>query len=116
MMKKKVIKSGFVFTKHTPEEQSPFDRLFDVFQELITHTSGDFEEAMEWLKQLDEEYGLTTEDYSLDDFVEELKTKGYLREEIKPDGKGGMKITEKTERILRKRALEQIFGKMRRSG
>ena len=109
-------KSGFIFTKHVAEEESPFDRLFDVFQELITHTSGDFDEAMEWLKQLDEEYKLTTEDYTLDDFVEDLKKKGYLREEIKSDGKQGLAITEKTERALRKRALEQIFGKLRKSG
>ncbi|MCB0464050.1 MAG: hypothetical protein KDC78_00030, partial [Aequorivita sp.] len=65
-MNKKEAKSGFIFTKHTPKDQSPFDKLFDVFQELITHTSGDFDEAMDWLKQLDEEYNLTTEDYTLD--------------------------------------------------
>ncbi len=115
-MNRNQIKSGFVFTKHTPKEQSPFDRLFDVFQELITHTSGDFDEAMAWLKQLDNEYNLTTEEYTLDDFVEDLKQKGYLREEIKPNGKGGLAITEKTEGLLRKRALEQIFGNMKRSG
>ena len=57
------------------------------------------------------EYELTTEDYTLDDFGEDLKKKGYIREEIRPDGKGGVAITEKTERALRKRALEQIFGK-----
>lgn len=115
-MDQKSIKSGFVFTKHTAKQQSPFDRLFDVFQELITHTAGDFDEAMEWLKQLDEEYKLTTEDYTLDDFVEDLKKKGYLREERKPDGGNGLAITEKTERALRKKALEQIFGNLRKSG
>lgn len=113
---KKEHKSGFVFTKHRAEDISPFDKLFDIFQELITHTSGDFDEAMDWLEQLDEEYNLTTEDYTLDDFVEDLKKKGYLREEIKPDGGGGLAITEKTERALRKKALEQIFGKLRKSG
>lgn len=115
-MNSKAPKSGFIFTKHIPKNQSPFEKLFDVFQELITHTSGDFDEAMEWLKQLDEEYGLTSEDYTLDDFVEDLKRKGYLREEIKMDGSTGLSITEKTERVLRKKALEQIFGKLRKSG
>ena len=115
-MENRVNKSGFVFTKHMAEEQSPFEKLFDVFQELITHTSGDFDEAMEWLKQLDKEYNLTTKDYTLDDFVEDLKKKGYLREEIKTDGTQGLAITEKTERALRKRALEQIFGSLRKSG
>ena len=119
-MKKKSRLSGFVFTKHVPEEQTPFERLFEIFQELITHTSGDFDEAMDWLKQLDEEYNLTTEEYTLDDFVEDLKNKGYIREEIKPDGQGmgdgEWKMSEKLERSLRKRALEQIFGKLRKSG
>lgn len=115
-MDQKGKKSGFIFTKHVAKEQSPFERLFDVFQELIIHTSGDLEEAMDWLEQLDEEYNLTTEDYTLDDFIEDLKKKGYLREEINQDGKNGLAITEKTERSLRKKALEQIFGKLRKSG
>jgi hypothetical protein len=29
--------------------QSPFDKLFGIFKELITHTSGDFDEAIDWL-------------------------------------------------------------------
>lgn len=121
-MKKKTIRTGFSFTKHTPKEQSPFERLFEVFQELITHTSGDFDEAIDWLKELDKEYNLTTEDYTIDDFIEDLIKKGYIREEIKlsdnGDGKGDskFKISEKLERSLRKRALEQIFGNLKRSG
>jgi Ca-activated chloride channel family protein len=34
-------RKGFVFTPYTPPEMSIFDRLFDIFKELITHTSGD---------------------------------------------------------------------------
>jgi len=52
----------------------------------------------------------------MDDFIEDLKKKGYLREEILPDGKGQMSVTAKTERILRKNAMEQIFGNIRKSG
>lgn len=115
-MNKAIVKSGFAFTKHTSKKQTPFEKLFDVFQELITHTSGDFDEAMDWLKQLDDEYNLTTEDYTLEDFVEDLKKKGYLREELIGSGKSGLKITAKTERALRKRALEQIFGNLKKNG
>lgn len=117
----KLRSTGFVFTKHTPKEQTPFERLFEIFQELITHTSGDFDEAIDWLRQLDEEYNLTTPDYTIDDFIEELKEKGYIREEFTGDGQGGpgdpnLKMSEKLERSLRKRALDQIFGKLKRSG
>lgn len=118
MKKRKQPRTGFVFTQHISEEKSLFDRLLDIFQELLTHTSGDFDEALDWMKQLNEEYELTTEDYGLEDFVEELKQKGYIREEIKPDGAGppSLKITEKTERAIRRRALDQLFGKLKRSG
>ncbi len=105
---------GFVFKKFEEEEKSPFDKLFEIFKELITHTSGDLEEALDWLKQLDQEYKLTSEAYTLDDFVEDLKKKGYIREEAE-NGEGGMKITAKTERAIRKNALDQIFGNLRKS-
>jgi Ca-activated chloride channel family protein len=109
-------KSGYVFTPFEAPNQSPFDKLFDVFSELITHTSGDVDEALDWLNILDKEYNLTSEDYTMEDFIEDLKKKGYLREEIQPDGQGQMSITAKTERILRKNAMEQIFGNIRKNG
>jgi uncharacterized protein with von Willebrand factor type A (vWA) domain len=109
-------RSGYVFTPYDAPEQSNFDKLFDIFSELITHTSGDVDEALDWLNILDKEYSLTTDDYTMDDFLEDLKKKGYLREEIKPDGKGQLSITAKTERVLRKNALAQIFGKIKKSG
>ena len=68
-------RKGFRFTPYEAPDQSPFDKLFDIFQELITHTSGDFDEAMDWLRELDKEYGLTTEDYTIDDFIEDFNYK-----------------------------------------
>jgi uncharacterized protein with von Willebrand factor type A (vWA) domain len=111
-----MLKSGYIFTPFEAPEQSPFERLFDIFSELITHTSGDVDEALDWLNILDKEYSLTNDEYTMDDFIEDLKKKGYLREEIKPDGNGQLAITAKTERALRKNALDQIFGKIRKSG
>ena len=55
-MIKKSKRTGFKFTPYEAETKSPFDVLFDIFKELITHTSGDFDEAIEWLKTLDKEY------------------------------------------------------------
>jgi Ca-activated chloride channel homolog len=111
-----MLKSGYIFTPYSAPEQSNFDRLFDIFSELITHTSGDVDEALDWMNVLDKEYSLTSDDYTMDDFIEDLKKKGYLREEIEPDGKGQLSITAKTERVLRKNAMEQIFGNIRKSG
>lgn len=109
-------KSGYVFTPFEAPHQTPFEKLFDVFSELITHTSGDVDEALDWLNILDKEYSLTTEEYTMDDFIEDLKKKGYLREEIQPDGNGQLSITVKTERVLRKNAMDQIFGNIRKNG
>ena len=111
-----MLKSGYIFTPFEAPEQSPFDKLFDIFSELITHTSGDVDEALDWLNILDKEYSLTSDEYTMDDFIEDLKRKGYLREEIQPDGNGQLAITAKTERVLRKNAMEQIFGNIRKSG
>lgn len=114
-MERNDVRKGFVFKRFEAENVPPFEKLFEIFKELITHTSGDFDEAIEWLRQLDVEYKLTDENYTVDDFIEDLKKKGYIREEIDPDGKGGMAITAKTERAIRQQALNQIFGKLRKS-
>jgi len=109
-------KQGFAFKTYEAPFIAPFDQLFDLFKELIVHTSGDFDEAIEWLRALDQEYKLTDENYTIDDFIEELKERGYIREELTPDGSGNMAITSKTEREIRQTALEQIFGNLKRSG
>ena len=111
----KIHKSGFYFKNHEAPFQSPFDKLFSIFKELITHTSGDFDEAIDWLRQLDVEYKLTTPEYTIDDFIEDLKKKGYIRDELKPDGSGGTAITAKTERAIRQSALDQIFGNLKKT-
>ena len=113
-MKNTIYKKGFVFKSYEAPYQSPFDKLFEIFKELITHTSGDLDEALDWLRELDKEYSLTDEEYTIDDFIEDLKKKGYIREEIEPDGSGGMAITAKTEQAIRQRALDQIFGNLKR--
>ena len=109
-------KKGFYFKQYEAPYQSPFEKLFGVFKELITHTSGDFDEAIDWLRELDKEYKLTDEHYTIDDFIEDLKKKGYIRDELKDDGSSGFGITAKTERAIRQQALDQIFGNLKRSG
>ncbi|MFV8376816.1 vWA domain-containing protein [Flavobacterium sp. LB1P62] len=107
---------GFYFKQYEAPFQSPFDKLFGIFKELITHTSGDFDEAIDWLRELDKEYKLTDEHYTIDDFIEDLKKKGYIRDELKDDGTSGIGITAKTERAIRQQALDNIFGNLKRSG
>ncbi|MGK0422439.1 MAG: hypothetical protein ACJAVE_002030 [Polaribacter sp.] len=115
-MKNKKKRKGFVFKTYEAENQSPFEKLFEIFKELITHTSGDFDEAIDWMRSLDVEYKLTDKNYTIDDFIEDLKEKGYIKEDVKGDGTGSTKITPKTERAIRQQALNHIFGKIKRSG
>ena len=74
-------RGGFIFKKHTLEDISHFERVFEVFKDLLTHTSGDIEEAFEWLDMLDKEYDIFTNEYTLADFEEDLKKRGYIKEE-----------------------------------
>ena len=70
---------GFNFSKYNPNEnsKSPFEKLLDLFLQLLTYTNGDFNEAMQWLNELDKEYKLTTPDYGIGDFLEDLNTPMY---------------------------------------
>lgn len=113
---------GFIFSKHNPKDEPPFDRIFSIFKDLLTHTSGDIEEAFHWLDQLDKEYNIFTEEYTLADFEADLKKRGYIKEEKDPEdgnsgkGKGKNILTPKLEAALRDFALDQIFGKLQKSG
>ncbi|MEO6406981.1 MAG: VWA domain-containing protein [Ferruginibacter sp.] len=105
---------GFNFTKYDPAEgaQTSFEKLLDLLMQLLTYTSGDFGEAMHWMNQLDQQYGLTNEEYGMGDFLEELKQKGYIDND---NEKGEIKITPKTEQGIRKKSLEEIFGKIKKT-
>ena len=115
-------RKGFIISKHVAEEVDHFDRVFDIFKELLTHTSGDIDEAFDWLNSLDAEYKIFSNEYSLEDFEEDLKKRGYIKEEIdfeegnKGKGKGKNVLTAKLESALREYALDQIFGKLKKSG
>ena len=72
---------GNRFTAAIPSSDNPFEMLLGLFKEVIVHTSGDLEEAIEWLKQLDEHYQITSNDYTFDDFIQDLKDKGYIKDD-----------------------------------
>lgn len=107
--------TGHQFTAYVPPKSrggNTFEQLLNIFQQLLLINSGDVAEAMAWLNELDHKYKLTDDRYGIGDFLEDLKKKGYLEE--KP-GSGILAITPKTEQDIRKSALDEIFGKLRRS-
>jgi Ca-activated chloride channel homolog len=105
---------GFQFSKYDPRAngQSKFEQLLNLFMQLLTYTSGDVSEAIQWLNELDRQYELTNQEYGMGDFIDELKEKGYLTEDAQ---RGEIKITPKTEQGIRKRSLEEIFGKLKKT-
>ncbi|HAE12846.1 MAG: hypothetical protein H6548_10790 [Chitinophagales bacterium] len=105
--------SGFRFSQFHAPDRSVFDQLFELFRELLVYTSGDVTEALDWLNQLDQQYHITTDEYGMGDFIQELKDRGYLQDE--QPGMAGMQMTGKMEQSIRQSSLEQIFGKLKRS-
>ncbi len=104
---------GWRFRKFEPGEgRTLFDDLFKLFQELLLYTAGDVAEALSWLTQLDQQYGLTSDDYGMADFIEELKARGYLREQ---EGRAGFVPSAKLELALRRSALEDIFSDLKKA-
>ena len=105
---------GHFFSKYHPSQnnKSKFEQLLDLFSQLLTYTSGDVSEALDWMNQLDRQYKLTNDEYGMGDFIDELKEKGYLDENPVT---GNFNITSKTEQGIRKRSLEEIFGKLKKT-
>jgi len=96
--------------------KSPFDTLWDLFQELLTISGGDVSQALRWLNQLDEEYQITDgfeEQFGIGDFIEEMKERGYIRYD---DEQQVMMPTAKTDRSIRRKSLEEIFTQLRKGG
>jgi uncharacterized protein with von Willebrand factor type A (vWA) domain len=106
---------GYRFTDFVPqntETKKGFDELYDLFQQLVTITSGNVSEALSHLTNIDGRYNLTTDDYGIGDFIEDLKKKGFIEEN--GDKPGAFQLTSKSERNIRKSALEEIFGKLKK--
>jgi len=106
---------GYRFSEYIPDkdpQKTTFENLLKIFMQLLLITSGDVSEALNWLNNVDRQYKLTEDDYGMGDFIEDLKSKGYLSED---PGTGEIKITSKSEQTIRQSALEEIFGKLKKS-
>ena len=111
---------GITFSKHIPKKILPFERVFEIFKDLLTHTSGNLDETFRWLDILDKEYNIFTDEYTLENFEEDLKRRGYIKDQVDFSdgtfGKGKKNLTAKLESALRSFALNQIFGKLKKTG
>ncbi len=105
---------GTRFTEFIPGNQGKreFDNLLKIFLQLLTITSGDVSEALNWLNQLDQQYKLTGDKYGIGDFIQELKDKNFIEEN---ENDSTIHITAKGEQSIRRQSLEEIFGKLKKT-
>lgn len=105
---------GHLFSKYFPEENQnqPFQKLLDLFLQLLQYTNGDVAEALDWMNQIDREHHIANESYGMGDFISDLKNKGYLEEN---PINGDFSPSSKTNQTIRKKSLEEIFGKLKKS-
>jgi Ca-activated chloride channel family protein len=103
----------FLYTKWTPESKTDEQRLqslMQLFSHLLVQTSGDVEEAMEWLRQLAEEYGIFDENLSMEYLVQKLKEMGIIEEVNNTPV-----LTTKGVQKIRQDALREIFSSLKKT-
>jgi Ca-activated chloride channel homolog len=101
----------FRYSHWRPDSSTAEQRLqqaVSLFSYLVMQASGDVEEALEWLRQLAEEYGLFDEEMTMDDLVDKLREMGLI-EEID----NTLKVTGKGVERIRQDALREIFRSLK---
>lgn len=104
----------FRYSKWNPESMTDEQRLqslASLFSYLLIQTSGDVEEALEWLRQLAQEYGIFDENLSMEDLIEKLKEMGIIEE-----SRETLTLTTKGIQRIRQDALREIFTSLRKGG
>lgn len=107
---------GWRFRNYIPGEgeEADFDRLLKLFQELLVHTSGNVSEALSWLNDIDRQYELTNDKYSMADFIRDLIDKNYIENQDSQNNPG-FTPTAKMDGEIRRKALKDIFGDIKKS-
>ncbi|HWP82134.1 MAG TPA: VWA domain-containing protein [Bacteroidota bacterium] len=101
------------YSRWTPQSVSQAEQLqtlMSLFNYLVVKTSGDVEEAIEWLRQLAEQHGLFNENLTLDELIEKLKEQGIIEE-----AKDILVLTTRGVQQIRKDALRQIFTSLKKA-
>jgi uncharacterized protein with von Willebrand factor type A (vWA) domain len=81
-----------------------------LFNQLLLQTSGDVDEAMRWMRML-QQRGYLDPDLDLDEFFAQLMDENVIGQ----DGEGNLVLGPGGERQIRRDALDQIFGGLQKS-
>jgi uncharacterized protein with von Willebrand factor type A (vWA) domain len=85
--------------------------LLRLFNQLVLATGGDVEEAMDWMRYLQQQ-GHIPEEIDLEQFFASLEQQSLVGR----DTEGGLQLTAGGERRIRRSAFEEIFSTLDRSG
>jgi Ca-activated chloride channel homolog len=103
----------FIYSKWRPDsatDEQRLQQLVSIFSYLVVQTSGDVQEALEWLKHLGEEYGLFDGNMTMDELVEKLREMGIIE-----DLDDMPVLTTKGIQQIRQDALREIFTSLKKS-
>jgi uncharacterized protein with von Willebrand factor type A (vWA) domain len=92
-------------------DEQRLEGLISLFSQLLIQTNGDVNEALDWLKQLAQEYGIFDENLSPDDLLDKLKEMGIIEERDEM-----VVLTTKGVQRIRQDALREIFTSLRKGG
>jgi uncharacterized protein with von Willebrand factor type A (vWA) domain len=92
-------------------DEQRLQQMVSLFSYLVTQTSGDVEEALDWLRQLAEEYGLFDEGLTMDDLLDKLRELGLIEESA-----SGVQLTSRGVQRIRQDALREVFTSLKRGG
>jgi len=98
------------WTDQSLTDEQRLEKMFSLFSYILIQTSGDVNEALDWMSQLDEQYEMFDDTISMSEFIEKLKERGYI------DENDGMYILKSKGAIrLRQDAFKDIFGNLKKS-
>src|SRR5579872_4561888 len=97
----------FVYSKWTAlstTAEQRLENLFKMFFALVLRVNGDIEEALEWMKYLDEKYDLLGGNMTMEQFIDALKQRGLISEDDNTKT-----LTPSGVQRIRTDALKEIF-------
>ncbi len=106
---------GFLFSKYIPNNTKGtlYDQMLELFLQMMQHTNGDVAETLDWMNEVDRKHHFTNNEYGMGNFIQDLKDKGFIKENAV---NGDFTPTGKTNQTIRKKSLEEVFGKLKKSG
>ena len=91
-------------------DEQRLQQMMSLFSYLLVQTSGNVEEALQWLRELAREYGLLDETMTMEELIQKLRDMGII-EEID----GQFTLTQKGVQRIRQDALREIFASLKKS-